>query len=47
MNHQGCTKIANRHTLSNCVIGLAINVHRGVGPSLVETVCQEGMCMEV
>ena len=46
-NHQGCTKIANRHTLSNRVIGLAIDVHRGVVPSLVETVCQEAMCMEV
>ena len=45
-NHQGCTKVANWPTLSNRVIGLAIDVHRGVGPSLMETVYQEGMCME-
>ena len=46
-NHQGCTKIANRPALSNRVTGLAIDVHRGVGASLMETVCQEAMCMEV
>ena len=45
-NHQGCTKVANRPTLSNRVIGLTIDVHRGVGPSLAETVNQDGMCME-
>lgn len=32
--------------LSNRVIGLAIDVHREVGPGLLETVYQECMCME-
>jgi GxxExxY protein len=33
--------------LSNRVIGLAIDVHRAIGPGLLETVYQECMCMEL
>ena len=36
-----------RNALSNRVIGLAIEVHRAIGPGLLETVYQECMCMEL
>jgi GxxExxY protein len=35
------------NALSNRVIGLAIEVHRTVGPGLLETVYQECLCMEL
>ena len=35
------------NALSNRVIGLAIDVHRAIGPGLLETVYQECMCMEL
>ena len=33
--------------LSNRLIGLAIDVHRAIGPGLLETVYQECICMEL
>jgi GxxExxY protein len=35
------------NALSNRVIGLAIDVHRAIGPGLLESVYQECMCMEL
>lgn len=39
--------IMDLNRLSNRVIGLVIDVHRAIGPGLLESVYQECMCMEL
>lgn len=45
MNHRGTE--AQRDTLTEKVIGLAIEVHRELGPSLLESVYQKCLCHEL
>ncbi len=45
MNHRGTE--AQRDALTEKVIGLAIEVHRALGPGLLESVYEECLCFEL
>jgi hypothetical protein len=40
-------KIAMNDTLSESVIGAAIEVHRHLGPGLLESIYEEALCVEL
>jgi GxxExxY protein len=39
--------VESRDSLSEQIIGFAIEAHRGLGPGLLESACEECLCFEL